>query len=88
MAELKRVDIDGDYLEAWGCISTLGLGLTLLWTEAQRNKNKMGIAALVEWTATKTALHVGLQDRQGAIKVGLDVDLVIWDPDAEFKVCT
>lgn len=86
VASLKRVDLDGDFLQAWGGISTLGLGLSLLWTESHRNKTKVGIGKLVEWTSAKTAKHAGLAERKGAIRVGFDADLVLWDPDAEYMV--
>ncbi|KAG9014570.1 hypothetical protein FRB94_011748 [Tulasnella sp. JGI-2019a] len=86
VASLKRVDTDGDFVKAWGGISTLGLGLSLLWTEAQKNKTRVGIGKLLEWTATNTAKHAGVEHRKGAIQVGFDADLMIWDPDVEFEV--
>lgn len=86
VAELKRVDSDGDYMKAWGGISTLGLGLSLLWTEAQKNESKVGIGRIVEWTSVNTAKHASLDGVKGAIKVGYDADFVIWDQNAEFKV--
>ncbi|KXN90580.1 Allantoinase [Leucoagaricus sp. SymC.cos] len=35
VAELKMID-EGNIMKAWGGISTLGLGLSLLWTEGQK----------------------------------------------------
>ncbi|KZT64777.1 allantoinase [Daedalea quercina L-15889] len=83
VASLKRL-ADGDIMRAWGGISTLGLGLSLLWTEARRRG--VGVERVVEWCAGRTAEHAGLAGRKGALRVGLDADLVVWDPDAEFTV--
>ncbi|KAI0034143.1 allantoinase [Vararia minispora EC-137] len=80
VAELKRLD-DGDIMSAWGGISTLGLGLSLLRTEARRRG--FGIERVVRWTCEATAEHAGLQERKGKLAVGYDADLVLWDPDGE-----
>jgi allantoinase len=86
VASLKRYpEGDGDFLSAWGGISGLGLGLSLLWTEAR--KRGISIEKVVEWTSTKTAKHVGLDGVKGAIKEGLDADLVVWDPEELYLVC-
>lgn len=83
VAELKKIE-EGDVMAAWGGISTLGLGLSLLWTEGK--KRGVTIADLVRWTSEKTAEHAGLQASKGQLKVGCDADMIIWDPDATFKV--
>ncbi|KLO07349.1 allantoinase [Schizopora paradoxa] len=80
VAELKRLD-EGDLMQAWGGISTLGLGLNLLWTEAR--KRGFGIGDVVRWTSQATAKHASLEGRKGFIKVGWDADLVVWDPEAD-----
>lgn len=85
VAELKKLD-EGDIMGAWGGISTLGLGLSLLWTEGQRRG--ISIAQIVEWLSLKTAAHAGLGHLKGQLKVGLDGDFVIWDPNREFTVGT
>ncbi|KII92466.1 hypothetical protein PLICRDRAFT_104019 [Plicaturopsis crispa FD-325 SS-3] len=83
VAGLKNMS-DGDIMKAWGGISTLGLGLSLLWTEGR--KRGATINHIVDWTCVKTAKHAGLEDRKGQLKVGHDADIVIWDPRAEFTV--
>ncbi|KAF7315639.1 Allantoinase [Mycena indigotica] len=83
VAELKHID-DGDIMGAWGGISTLGLGLSLLWTEG--SKRGVSLAQILDWTSKKTAEHASLHHRKGALKVGFDADFVVWDPDAEFTV--
>lgn len=81
--ELKKLD-EGDLMGAWGGISTLGLGLSLLWTEGRRRGAT--IAQIINWTSTKSAEHAGLDHLKGQLKVGLDGDFVIWDHNAEFTV--
>ena len=83
VAELKRLD-RGDVMGAWGGISTLGFGLSLLWTEGR--KRNVPIGSILRWVSENTASHAGLSDRKGKIAVGYDADLVIWDPEAQYTV--
>ncbi|KIY73043.1 allantoinase [Cylindrobasidium torrendii FP15055 ss-10] len=83
VAELKKLD-KGDIMEAWGGISTLGLGLSLLWTEGR--KRGVGIGKIIDWTSKKSAQHASLDHVKGALKVGYDADIIIWDADAQFTV--
>ncbi|KAI9507793.1 allantoinase [Russula earlei] len=83
VAELKGLD-GGDIMGAWGGISTLGIGLSLLWTEGR--KRGVPIGTMVGWVSENTANHAGLGDRKGKIAVGYDADLVIWDPDMRYTV--
>ena len=85
VADLKKLD-EGNIMSAWGGISTLGLGLSLLWTENQKNQKGVGLSQIVKWTSTATAQHAGLGAKKGALKVGADADIVFWDPEAEFQV--
>lgn len=85
VAELKNMN-EGDIMNAWGGISTLGLGLSLLWTEGL--KRGVSISQIIKWTSVKTAEHAGLSDSKGQLKVGYDADLMIWDSAAEYKVCS
>ncbi|KAH7916577.1 hypothetical protein BJ138DRAFT_1139373 [Hygrophoropsis aurantiaca] len=81
--ELKKLK-EGNIMDALGGIHGLGLGLSLLWTEAK--KRNVSIAQIVRWTSEATAELAGLSALKGGITVGRDGDLVIWDPNAEFKV--
>lgn len=85
MVELKKVD-EGDIMGAWGGISTLGLGLSLLWTEGK--KRGISIGKILEWTSGKTAEHAALSGRKAKLEVGYDADFVIWDPEAQHTVST
>jgi allantoinase len=84
IASLKRVETDGDFMSAWGGISTLGLGLSLLWTEGRERGVKIG--QIVRWMSERTALHAGLHGSKGAIREGLDADLVVFDLEKKFIV--
>lgn len=83
VTELKRLD-EGDFMGAWGGIGGLGLGLSLLWTEAKKRGVEM--ARVLEWVCERPAKQVGLEGRKGAIVVGADADLVVFDPEETFTV--
>jgi len=83
IAELKCLD-SGDIMKAWGGIGGLGLGLSLLWTEARKRGIPMG--QVVEWLSLKPARHVGLDSSKGSIEVGKDADIVVFDPSVPFEV--
>src|SRR5690606_10678317 len=82
-AELKCSD-SGDFMKAWGGISSLQLGLAAVWTEARARGRS--VRDVVEWMCAAPARLAGLQGRKGAIAAGYDADLVVWDPDADFSV--
>ena len=69
---------------AWGGISTLGLGLSLLWTEGRQRG--FTLKQIVDWTSTQSAKHSGLAGVKGQLDVGHDADLIVWDPDAHWTV--
>lgn len=76
---------DGSFFDAWGGVSTIGLGLSVLWTEGE--KRGVDLATMAEWTSYKTAEQVGLLGQKGALAAGYDADICIFDPEATFKVC-
>ncbi|XP_073481832.1 allantoinase, mitochondrial-like [Aquarana catesbeiana] len=75
---------EGDYMKAWGGISSLQFGLPLFWTSARTRG--FSLTDVSQLLSSNTAKLCGLGNRKGAIKVGYDADLVIWDPDKEFQV--
>lgn len=83
LIEMKGLE-HGDFMEAWGGVSSLGLGLSLLWTEGR--KRGISLGQIIRWMSVKNAELAGLSDTKGQLKVGYDGDLVIWDPVPEFKV--
>ncbi|GAA5881882.1 hypothetical protein JCM3774_005764 [Rhodotorula dairenensis] len=81
--ELKRLE-SGDFMKAWGGIGGLGLGLSLLWTEA--SKRGVPMQRVLEWVASKPAKQVGLEQQKGTIQEGGDADFVVFDPKETFQI--
>ena len=71
-------------MKAWGGIGGLGLGLSLLWTEA--SKRGVPMEKVLEWVASKPAKQVGLERQKGTIQEGGDADFVIFDANKTFQV--
>ena len=81
--ELKHIDT-GDIEKAWGGISALQFGISLIWTEA---KNRgFTLVDIVRLMSTETAKFAGLDSVKGAIKVGHHADFLVFDPNAEFTI--
>jgi len=80
--DLKDLE-NGDFGVAWGGISSLQLGLSLIWTEAQRRG--IGLERVVGWMAAAPARRVGLH-RKGSLALGHDADLAVFAPDDTFVV--
>jgi allantoinase len=74
----------GNFMEAWGGISSLQLRLPIMWTLG--NERGYSINHLAEWLCRAPARLVGLDSRKGAIAAGFDADMVVWNPQATFRV--
>jgi allantoinase len=74
----------GDFGKAWGGIASLQLRLPVIWTEGRRRG--FSLVEVTKWLCANPAAQVALHSRKGAISVGTDADIVIWDPDQEFIV--
>lgn len=75
---------EGDFFAAWGGISSVGLGLSILWTEGQTRG--ITIEDVVRWCCKNTAKQVGLEHQKGDIGVSFDGDIAVFDDEAEFIV--
>lgn len=77
----------GDFFGAWGGISSVGLGLPILWTEGLKRDENFSVEEIVRWCCKNTAKQVGLEEYKGDLGVGFDADIVVFDETAEFLVC-
>lgn len=74
----------GDFLKAWGGISSVQFGLPLFWTNCQRYG--LQIPDLVRLLCTEPAKMCGLDSVKGRLEVGYDGDVCVWDPEDTFTV--
>jgi allantoinase len=80
---LKQLE-RGDFHAAWGGISSLQLGLSTIWSEA--SARGATLVQLAAWLSERPARFAGLGPIKGKLAPGYDADLVVWDPDARFRV--
>jgi allantoinase len=89
--EMKEL-LSGDFMKAWGGISSLQFALPVLWTAAK--KRDCDLNDIAKWLCEKPALLPQLSTkacptesfRRGKIEKGYDADLVIWNPEESFTV--
>lgn len=80
--ELKDLG-NGDFGVAWGGVSSLQLGLSLIWTEARRRG--IGLERVLQWMSTRPAERVGLRGK-GRLSLGYDADMAVFAPDEGYVV--
>ena len=80
---LKCLDT-GDFIRAWGGISSLQLGLPAVWTKMRQSNDSL--KRLARWMCSGPAHLAGLEKYKGAIAVGCDADIVVWNPEKRFVV--
>ena len=74
----------GSFEQAWGGIASLQVALAAVWTSAKQRGVSM--EQIARWMSQQPAKLAGLSHRKGAIEVGYDADLVVFDPDAKQQV--
>ncbi|GAA4700032.1 allantoinase AllB [Kocuria gwangalliensis] len=74
---------NGDFGVAWGGVSSLQLGLSLIWTEARRRG--VGLDRVLQWMSTRPAERVGLRSK-GRLSLGYDADMAVFAQDESFVV--
>lgn len=78
----------GDFFAAWGGISSVGLGLPILHTastlRAKHSGKTPSLVDVVRLCCQSTAKQVGLYHRKGALKVGMDADICVFDDSEEW----
>ncbi len=80
---MKHLDT-GDFLKAWGGIASLQLGLPAMWTKLKGRNHSL--KHLARWMSSGPARLAGLEKHKGAIAIGYDADIVVWNPEKRFVV--
>ncbi|CAM8893643.1 unnamed protein product [Rhodiola kirilowii] len=80
--ELKRLE-DGDFLKAWGGISSLQFVLPVTWSHGRRYS--LALEKLASLWSEMPAKLAG-QKLKGSIVVGNHADLAVWEPEVEFDL--
>jgi allantoinase len=80
--DLKSLDT-GDFGQAWGGISSLQLGLSIVWSEAR--ERGFSLSDVTRWMSAAPAAQVGLLSK-GRLEVGRDADFCVFAPDDTFVV--
>jgi len=81
--DMKEIS-SGNFMKAWGGISSIQFALPVLWTAAKRHHCSLNDMA--RWLCEKPAILAGRQNSKGKIAKGFDADIVVWDPDQHFTV--
>lgn len=76
----------GNFLTAWGGISSLQFGLSLIWTAAKTRD--MSFLDITKLLSSQPAKLCGLEDNKGDLREGMDADFVIWNPEEIIKIET
>ncbi|KAJ5493041.1 Allantoinase [Penicillium diatomitis] len=94
--DAKVAEHTGNFFSAWGGISSVGMGLPILWTELSRRKGltpspndentRNALQDIVRLCCANTAAQVGLQSHKGDLAVGFDADICVFDDSAEWVV--
>jgi len=76
----------GNFFSAWGGVSSVGLGLPILYTSALENKRAITAEDIARWCCANTARQVGLEKSKGQLAVGFDGDLCVFEDETEWVV--
>jgi len=74
----------GDFLKAWGGIASLQLGLPAIWTKMRARTDSLN--HLARWMCGGPARLADLEKQKGAIAIGYDADIVVWNSEKRFTV--
>lgn len=81
--DMKRLD-DGNFMQAWGGISSIQFALPALCTAAR--KRGCSIVDMAKWLCSNPSKLIGKSASKGRISIGHDADLIVWDENKSFTV--
>ena len=79
-----KLQESGNFMDAWGGIAALQFGLPVMWTNLK--SRGFGLADLTRLMSAAPAKLAGLDNRKGKLAAGYDADIIVWNPEREFKV--
>lgn len=79
----KKELVSGDFMKAWGGISSIQFALPVLWTAAQ--KHGCTINDITKWLCENSAKLPGFKTK-GKVVPGYDADFTVWNPEEKFTV--
>ena len=74
----------GDVEQAWGGISSLQFGLSIIWTEAKQRG--IDLLQVSDWMSTRPAQFAGLGSFKGRLAPGYDADIVVFDDTKRYEI--
>ncbi|XP_059622411.1 allantoinase isoform X2 [Phlebotomus argentipes] len=74
----------GDFMRAWGGISSVQFGLSLFWTHCE--SQGLTLVDLQRLLCQEPAKLLGIDGFKGRIAVGYDADFCVWDPEGTFTI--
>lgn len=80
---VMKEQASGDFMKAWGGISSIQFALPVLWTAAKQQG--CGLNDVARWLCEKPASLPRLKTK-GRIAKGYDADFVVWNPEGRFTV--
>ncbi|KAG5998628.1 hypothetical protein E4U54_002149 [Claviceps lovelessii] len=87
-SESESKGVGGDFMSAWGGISSVGLGLPIIHSTAQQRSKTFSssppkptptITDIVRLCCQAPAEQVGLSHRKGSLRQGMDADICVFD---------
>ena len=83
LPSMKELE-SGDFMKAWGGISSIQFSLPALWTAARQHD--CDLTDIAKWLCENPARLTGKENIMGKIEKGLGADLAVWDPEKCFYV--
>ncbi len=81
----EEKEVGGNVFDAGFGVPGIGTMLPLLFDRGVHG-GRLSVERLAEVMATAPARAIGIGHRKGALAVGMDADLLLFDPDAPFRI--